>query len=69
MDIRESSRNFAKDTSGMSDDTNLSKKSFDEISKTVVGLVETNKDHELKIQKLEKRKKNERSFKNTRTLY
>ena len=38
----------------MSGYTNLSKKSFDELSKNVVGLVETNKNQELKIQELEK---------------
>ena len=57
MDIGESSSNFANDTSGMSGDTNLSKKSFDELSKIVVGLVETNKNQELKIQELEKSSK------------
>ena len=56
MDIGESSSNFANDTSGMSGDTNLSKKSFDELSK-IVGLVETNKNQELKIQELEKSSK------------
>ena len=55
MDIGESSSNFANDTSGMSGDTNLSKNSFDELSKIVVGLVETNKNQELKIQELEKK--------------
>ena len=55
MDIGESSSIFANDTSGMSGDTNLSKKSFDELSKIVVGLVETKKNQELKIQELEKK--------------
>ena len=40
MDIGESSSNYANDTSGMSGDTRLPKKSFDELFKTVVGLVE-----------------------------
>ena len=55
MDIGESSSNFASDTSGMSGDTKLSKKAFDELSKIVVGLVETDKNQELKIQELEKK--------------
>ena len=41
MDIGESSSNYANDTSDMSGDTNLSKKSFDELSKIFVGLVAT----------------------------
>ena len=57
MDIGESSSNYGNDTSGMSGDTNLSKKSFDELSKNVVDLVETNKNQELKIQELERSSK------------
>ena len=55
MENGESSNNFANDTSGMRGDTNLSKKSFDELSKIVVGLVKTNKKQQLKIQELEKK--------------
>ena len=55
MDIGESSSNYANDTSGISGDTNLSKKSFDELSKIVVGLVETDKNQELKNQELKKK--------------
>ena len=55
MDIGESSSNYANNTSGMSGDTNLSKNSFDELSKIVVDLVEINKNQELKIQELEKK--------------
>ena len=55
MDIGESSSNYANDTSGMSGETNLSKKSFDELSKIVVDLVETNKNQDLKIEELEKK--------------
>ena len=51
----ESSSNFANDTSGMSGEKNLSKKSFGELSKIVVGLAETNKNQKLKIQELEKK--------------
>ena len=50
MDIGESSSNYVNDTPGMSGDTNLSRKSYDELSKIVVDLVETNKNQELKKQ-------------------
>ena len=69
MDIGESSSNVANDTSGLSGDTNLSKNSFDELSKIAVGLVETNKNQELKIQELEKAARDELSLESTRTLY
>ena len=55
MDIGESSSNFANDTSGMSGDTNLSKKPFDELSKIVVVSKKAARD--------------ERLFESTRTLY
>ena len=54
MDIGESSSSYANDTSDMSGDKNLSK---NELWKTVVDLVETDKNHELKIQELEKSSK------------
>ena len=57
MEIGESSSNIANDISGMRCDTNLSKKSFDELSEIVVGVVETNENQELKIQELEKNSK------------
>ena len=57
MDFRESSSNYAKNTSGMSGDTKLSKKIFYEQSKNVVGLVETNQNQELKIDDLGKSSK------------
>ena len=56
MDIGQSSSNIANDTSGMSGDTNLPKKSLNELSKIVVGLVERNKNQGLKIQELEKKR-------------
>ena len=69
MDIGEFSSKYAKYTSGMNGDTNLSKKYLDELSKNVVGVVETNKNQEFKIFKSwNKTTRDERSLRSTKTL-
>ena len=65
MEIGESSSNFGNDKSDVSGDKNLSKKSFDELSKIVVGLIEINKNRELKNHVLEKVARDERSLEST----
>ena len=69
MDVGESSSKNANYTSGITGDTNLSKKFFDKISKITVCLVEIDKNQEIKFKSWTKAAGDERSLGSTGTLY